>query len=254
MPECIVEGQTVFYTASNNPAPGGSLVFIHGSGSSHEAWQRQIESLPPGFNAFAPDLPGHGRSPGPPLPSVRALADFTISFLEAAVPEGPRFLAGHSLGAAVALQVACFDPDLVDGLILVGGGSRLKVLPAILDGLSRGQVDTSFIRSAFASSSDPGLVESQVKSWVQVPAPVLYNDLKACDDFNLTAEIDQIEPAVLVIVGEQDRLTPLKRSRSLYEKLPRSRLEIIAEAGHFAMMEQPAAVNRAIKDFVRSAT
>jgi pimeloyl-ACP methyl ester carboxylesterase len=63
--------------------------------------------------------------------------------------------------------------------------------------------------------------------------------------------VDQIAVPALVVCGREDRLTPVKYSRYLADRLPRSWLEIIPSAGHMVMWEQPGAFNEALASFLR---
>lgn len=110
-----------------------TLLMIHGSGGSAANYRPQLDRLGPEINPAAIDLPGCGQTPGPAPVRVEDYAQWLGDFL-AAGPVRP-VLMGHSLGGAIALQLALERPSLVRGLILMGTGSRLRVLPAILDGI-----------------------------------------------------------------------------------------------------------------------
>lgn len=250
MPMINLDAYTIYYQASS-PAPSdGTILFIHGSGASGESWREQMNSLPPGFLGLAPDLPAHGQSSGPALNQVEALASVAVEVVRQLTPPRPLFIAGHSLGAAIALHAARFYPELMDAVILLGGGARMRVLPTFLDQLAQGEADVEFFRLAFGPEANPSLVESELARYAQVSPGLLYHDFSACNDFDLSPEIPYIDLPVLLVVGEHDRLTPPKYSLSLQEKLPRAQLNIIPGAGHFAMLEKPGPVNQAINDFV----
>jgi pimeloyl-ACP methyl ester carboxylesterase len=81
---------------------------------------------------------------------------------------------------------------------------------------------------------------------------VLHGDFLACDGFDVMERLGMIDRPALVVVGEDDRMTPVKYARFLAETLPRARLEIIPGAGHMVMLEQPAAVERALSDWIQT--
>ena len=91
---------------------GPLIVLIHGVGLRAEAWNKQIDALSPHFRIVAVDMPGHGESPM--LESSSALADYTD--VVAATIEEPALLIGHSMGAMIALDLACRFPDRVGGV------------------------------------------------------------------------------------------------------------------------------------------
>ena len=106
---------------------GAPLVLLHGVGMCAAAWAPQIEAFAPARHVFALDLPGHGGTdllPGAPLlPDYVAWAAAAIRALGA----GPVALAGHSMGALIALGVAVEHPDLL--IVTSGGQGRDEWIP-----------------------------------------------------------------------------------------------------------------------------
>ena len=95
-------------------------MFIHGAGRTPASWGPQLARFE---GALAVALPGH--PDGAPLQGARAMADWVIAEIEE-IP-GSIVMVGHSLGGAVALEVALARPDLTSGLVLVSTGARLPV-------------------------------------------------------------------------------------------------------------------------------
>jgi pimeloyl-ACP methyl ester carboxylesterase len=63
--------------------------------------------------------------------------------------------------------------------------------------------------------------------------------------------VHEIALPTLILCGEEDRMTPLKYSEYLRDRIPGARLVVIPRAGHMVMLEQPRAVNEAIAEFLR---
>lgn len=244
MPVAVVKGLEVFYEYASGE--GGSLLFIHGSGSNHEIWSQQLHLGP---SCFALDLPGHGQSPGMPPKSIAESAEFLTGFIAAANPPRPLCIVGHSMGGAIAITCALNYPDTLDGIILIGAGYRMRVNPDFLEALSQGKYDPNFIRIAFSAGADPGLVQSIVDNRATVAPSILYNDFLACNEFDVSSQLDLLRVATLLIVGAEDRMTPFKLSQYLKDHIAGSRLEVIQDAGHFAMLEKPDQVNHIIQQF-----
>src|ERR1700760_227853 len=81
-----------------------TIVLLHGAGFDHSSWALQSRWFAHhGFGVLAPDLPGHGRSGGPLLSSVEAMADWTVALMEAAGTSSAKLI-GHSMGSLVALE------------------------------------------------------------------------------------------------------------------------------------------------------
>jgi pimeloyl-ACP methyl ester carboxylesterase len=85
---------------------------------------------------------------------------------------------------------------------------------------------------------------------MQCRAEVIYKDFNACDRFNIMESINSLKIPALIVCGTGDSLTPLKYSHYLNKAIRDSRLVLIQDAGHMAMLEKPEQVNRAIREFV----
>ncbi len=108
----IVDGKETFAgTGGRDFDPAlPAVVFLHGAGLDHSVWALLARAFAHrGFAVLAPDLPGHGRSAGPPLSSIAAMADWTAALIEAAGVRAAR-LVGHSMGSLVALETGCAPP------------------------------------------------------------------------------------------------------------------------------------------------
>ncbi len=248
MPYINVDGRKTYYSGDNS-REGTPVIFCHGSGGGHHHWLFQIRDLKKPVNPLAVDLPGHGSSEGEPMNSVAAYRDWLNRFRQAAGIEN--FIpAGHSLGGAIAIDYALHYPGQIMGLILVGTGSRLRVLPAFLDALREGTVPPDFADFLYGPDAADDLREKGREEVKSCSPDLYYADLSACDHFDVSSELPGIDKPALIICGTEDRLTPVKYSRFLEEKIPWSRIEIIEGAGHMVMLEKPAQVNRAITRFV----
>jgi pimeloyl-ACP methyl ester carboxylesterase len=94
------------------------------------------------------------------------------------------------------------------------------------------------------------MIEQGKKRMRQTEASVLYGDFLACQQFDGREQAAQITTPTLVIGGSVDKLTPLPLSQFLASQIPGARLEVIEGGGHMMALEQPAAVARAVADFM----
>lgn len=226
-----------------------SLLMIHGSGANKDNWRAQFGGLK-GMNAAAIDLPGHGDTPGPSMSKVEDYASWLSEFL-ASGPIRP-VLMGHSLGGAIAQMVALTNPALIKGLILVGTGSRLKVLPAILDGLQNNPEATTkmIVQFAYDDNADPKFIELGYEEMVKRPPEVTHDDFSACNAFDVSDRLGEIKLPTVMIVGAGDKLTPPKYSEFLAGGINGSTVKVIQDAGHMVALEQPKAFNQAVAEFM----
>lgn len=239
----------MFFLSRGNGAP--PIVAIHGVGGLGRYWGNQLVGLSRQVRFVAFDLPGHGRSSGATHTTIaegaqRVEALMDVLKLEQAV------LLGHSMGGAIALSMALQQPERVRGLVLVGTGARLRVQPAILDGMYADWNATArrITEWSYAPGTSPLVLDPATADLRDVDPQVVHSDYAACNAFDMTSEIGTIEAPALVIVGEHDRMTPPAYAEHLARGLANATLETIPNAGHMAMLEQPQAVNAAVGSFV----
>ncbi|MFX0077866.1 MAG: alpha/beta fold hydrolase [Candidatus Hermodarchaeota archaeon] len=249
MPFHTINGKQVYYDIQGQGTP---ILMIHGSMSTHRVWYKQ-RILAKKYALLFLDLPGHGQSE--PLEgdiTVQRFAGIVAQLINKMGHKGV-FVMGHSLGGAITLQLALDHASLLDGLVLVGTGAKLGVLPAILEGLRtnyQGGIELATGQMAFAEGADLALVERCKEECLQCPQEVGYNDFVACNNFDVRVRLSEIQVPSLVVVGDEDKLTPVKWSQYLADHLRNATLTIIEQAGHMVMLEQPEKLNQAIDAFL----
>jgi len=227
-----------------------SLLMIHGAGGTGQVYQPQLSGLAGRLNAASLDLPGHGATPGPGRDTIAGYAEWLEGFLGAG-PLRPVLL-GHSMGGAIALTVGLRRPELLRGLILLGTGARLRVMPAVLEGLARDFPATvkMIVPFSYGPGADPRTVAQGIEQMGATAPEVLLGDFTACDRFDLMERLGDIRLPTLVLVGDQDQMTPLKYSQRLAQAIPGAQMRVIAGAGHMLYLEQPRQVNQAVAEFM----
>ena len=245
-----VEGRRAGYLEAGRGRP---LVLVHGAGGCGAIWARQLAGLDDVARVIAVDLPGHGLTESRNSPSVEGYAAWIRAFLDAAGLNRV-VLGGHSMGGAIAQTLALEQPERLDGLILVGTGARLRVLPRILD-LLRGSPPegrTLIASLAWSPATRAGAVVEAERALLETAPLVTLGDFLACDRFDVMDRIEGVRMPTLVVVGRDDRLTPPKYAAHLARTVSRARLVEIDAAGHFPQLEQPQAVNAAVRAFLAS--
>ena len=250
MPYVETTGESLFYTVSQGVAGSPALVLVHGAGGTRLHWPAELRRLS-GATVYTLDLPGHGRSGGRGCDTIEGYAEAVASFLHAVGIE-QAVVTGHSMGSAIAITLALDFADCVAGLALVAAGARLRVAPAILEGIRNnfeGSVEL-ITRFAWAPEASPALTELGRHALLETGPDVLLGDFTACDHFDVMGRLGEIGVPTLVVAGSADQLTPIKYARFLVEHISGARLVIIESAGHMVMLEQPAEAAKAVREFL----
>ena len=238
-----------------------SLVFVHGSGMDHTVWvlpRRHFDRH--GYNVLAPDLPGHGRSGGPVLASVEAMADWLVETIDQLGLQEVTLI-GHSLGSLVTLQAASFSGPWLRSLVLIGCTTPLPVTDILLNA-AKDDPDVAFSmintwghsKSAqLGGNETPGMwmLGSGYRLLQRSGPDVLYTDLNACNAYQAGSEnAASIAVPVLLIQGRQDIMTPVRASAELQQRLSRPRVVTLEDCGHAIMAEQPERLLDCLIDFI----
>jgi pimeloyl-ACP methyl ester carboxylesterase len=252
MPEVFVQEFDVHFQDTVKPMPR-TVVFLHGSGGSHHTWRDQWANLKGVARLVVPDLPGHAESMGPPRETVEGYAAWLADFVKE-TGLSKFVLAGHSMGGAIALQAALSRIGGLEALILAGTGAKLKVSPVIFDGIAARfkEFAPELVEWMMAKAADPALREDVTRDILSTKPSTFASDFRACDAFDVRGRLGEINVPALVVVGDDDRLTPLKYSEFLATNLRGAVLKIIRGAGHIAMLEKPAEMNNVIASFLHS--
>lgn len=256
----VVEGKASFaYTAAHElDAKKPTMVFIHGAGLDHSLFGLQSRYFGyHGWNVLALDLPGHGRSAGPPVASVGGMADWLFALLDSLKIQKAN-LVGHSMGALVAVECAARQPSRVERIALIGVAYPMKVSEVFLDAARRNDhaaYDMETIwghapQVPLGGNPNPGMwMYGDSLARLRRLAPgVLYSDLKACNDYQLSGNVGC--PA-LFILGRRDVMTPPKSALALSQSIKQSETKLVNLSGHSLMAEAPDATLDALIAFFK---
>lgn len=242
---------------------GPAILFIHGYPFDHSIWEHQLAGLD-GWTRIAPDLRGMGQSDAPDLGySMTTYADDLLALLTTLGVERV-VLCGLSMGGYIAFEILRRAPERVRGLIIVD--SRAEADTA--EGRRGRDADAARVREGGAAAiaeimlpktfatrtleQQVPLVERVRRMMVATPQAGLLGAIAALrdrpDSFPLLRTL--IALPALVVVGEEDRITPPDRAQAMVDALPDGELVMIPGAGHLSPMERPEAVTGAITSFL----
>jgi pimeloyl-ACP methyl ester carboxylesterase len=250
MPAVTIDGRSLFYTVKRGPPGAPVLLLIHGAAGSHLDWPAELRRLGQA-RVVAIDLPGHGRSAPPSCHEIPCYAA-AIQGLVEHLPPADYVLAGHSMGGAIALEIALQRPAWLRGLVLIGAGAHLPVNPVLI-----AQATTDFpavvaflSRHFWSKEAPPELIAASRRQLAQTAPEVLRGDFLACDRFDRREEVAQIDMPALVIASHGDRMMPYRYGEYLAQTIPQAELLSLEGAGHMMMLEQAEQVAGAVGDFV----
>ena len=220
------------------------MIFIHGAGLNEKIWPHHFRDFP---NALFPTLKrNRGESP-----SVYPFTQYLKSYIDAQSLDAV-VLAGHSLGAGVALQYALTYPQSVDGLILISASPKFQVPEQLLSMIltDYNQFIDTLVSMGFHKNA-PENVKSVFKQvMLEISPEEVHFDYSCANTFDVQDRIGDISIPSLVITPENDMMIPLQISQFLADHLENSQFTLIPESGHMVILEQPARVAREIRAFL----
>ena len=253
--ELTVDNHAVFADVLNEGA-AESVVLLHGAGMDHRMWAGVSPALAAaGRRVLALDMPGHGRSGGGAPVDIVAAAGWIRRFLDAAGLERVA-LAGFSMGALAALETVAQEtvaqetgaqetgaqtPDRVRSLVLAGVAERMPVHPKLL-ATAAANDPAAFDMIAGWGHHHPEHVASTRALFADAGPGVLHAGLGACDRYQRAlAAASAVRCPVLLLLGENDRMTPATAAEPLAQALTQAGAPtttvVLPDCGHMMMSE-----------------
>jgi pimeloyl-ACP methyl ester carboxylesterase len=262
-----VGSRTIAYLDS---APGATdrrmLVLLHAFPLGASMWEPQMRSVPAGWRLLTPDLRGFGGSTDTngESPSIDDYAD-DVAMLLGDLGVSRAVIGGASMGGYAAFALMRRAPHLFEGLVLAdtkagadsleGRASRRAML-ALVEREGPSGVARDFgpkLLGATTRDSNAS-AEPTVRRLIKQHSPTAIRGaiLRMMDRPDSTPMLGSISVPTLVVVGEEDELTPLAESQKLAGAIPGAELVVIPGAGHLPNLEAPAAFNDALGAFLAS--
>lgn len=247
---------------------GWPVVLLHAFPLNADMWRPLLDAVPDGWRFIAPDLRGFGPSRDSSQRLRPATVDHFAEDVDAlldALAIDRAVIGGLSMGGYVTLALFRKSPQRFDGMILadtrsqgdtaegkegrrwmldlVGGkGSSAvadQMLPKLLGSTTRRErPELEPLVRAMIERTDPGAIAAAIEAMMDRP--------------DSTPDLSRIGCQTLIVVGDEDGLTPPADSESLARHVTRSRLVVVPGAGHLSALEAPAPFARAVADFLTS--
>lgn len=228
----------------HRPGKGAATLLIHGFTDCAESFRLLAPHLHGPL--LIPDLPGHGSSPPLATLTIETMADALAEMIEQ-VADGPVFVAGHSMGALVALQLAIRHERLVRRLTIICGSLRpespeLARLATQIAALPEPLLPDDPFFEGWHSCAQPvpkEILNNLARSAAAMRRDVWLDCLKALRGADLTEAAGQVTCPVMIIAGLKDPIFPLWHAETLAKALPQARTCWLAENGHNPHWENP---------------
>jgi 3-oxoadipate enol-lactonase len=241
------------------------VVLIHGFPLSRKMWVEQMAVLRSTHRVIAPDLRGHGDSPAPDgIYSMDGMADDVVELLDGLGVKEPVVLGGLSMGGYVALSLVVRYPERVRGLILFdtraagdtpeAARTREETARTVLREGGAGSIIETMVPRLFGKTTlerHPEKIEPMLAVMERTTPQGVAGALRGMAIRpDRRGDLPRIAHPTLVLVGEDDVISPPAEAREIAAALPDARLEVIPAAGHLAPYENPAAANAVIRRFL----
>ena len=249
------------YDIGYDEAGGGDLtpiVFFHGVGSDKSVWHPQLEYFGRTRRTVAFDYPGYGDSD--PAPKGTTRDDYASAIISAMHELGidRAHICGLSLGGVIAIAMHHADAERCASLILADTFAvhpegraiyeRSVTASENLRALAEARVDI-----LLAQPAAPRVRREVVETMARIDPAAYCISSEAVWLADQRDRAEQIRVPTLIVVGDQDLVTPPELSNELAELIPGSRLGAIEGAGHICNLEKPDEFNRMVEDFVADA-
>jgi 3-oxoadipate enol-lactonase len=238
------------------------IVFVHAFPLDRSMWAPQVGALVRQGRCIAPDLRGFGTSPPAPPYSMDQYADDVAALLEA-LGARPAVVVGVSMGGYIAFALWRRHRAKVRALVLADtragadtdeGREKRRRLIEVARSRGSGTVAEMQIGSMVGETTRqrrPEVVETVRAMMAAAPVEGIVGALEAMMARpDSTPTLATIAVPTLIVVGEEDTLTPPADAQAMHAQIRGSRLEVIAQAGHICNLERPAAFTHIVSEFV----
>jgi 3-oxoadipate enol-lactonase len=251
--------------AYTDEGSGTPLVLVHGFPLNRTMWNSQVSALSQDNRVIAIDLRGHGESEAPPGPYLMDVLAYDVRRLLDHLSIEQAVIAGFSMAGYATFAFYRLYPDRVKALILADTRPQPDSPEAKQGRMDMANLARTEGAGVIADRLVPRLLTEasvnnrkdlvdQVRGMItSTPVKGIAGDLMGmAERLDSQPTLDSISCPTLVIVGEQDPLTPPADSQLMAQKIKGARLETIPNAAHLSNMEQPDRFNDAVKSFMAS--
>lgn len=268
-----VDGLKIAYADEGQGEP---ILFIHGMGSYAPAWKKNVAGLSAHYRCIVVDLPGYGKSSKGRYPANMSFHARKLLGLMDSLNIQQFHIAGHSMGAQIAMHMALAEPDRVKSLMMMAPAGIetfteaekqlfMAMTPEQVAGVSDEQYRKNLELNFYEMPDDAEFMYTDrmaIKTDPQFPdyCHVVVEGIRGMLNEPVFNQLPELDMPTLVLYGKQDKLIPNRYmhpqlntesvAKLAEEQLPAAQVYLIEKAGHFVQFEQAARVNELMQDFL----
>lgn len=242
----------------DGPPGAAPLVLLHSLGTNAHVWDPQAEVLARSFRVIRPDMRGHGLTTCTPGPYSMAMLAADLAGLLAAMGVGRAHIGGISIGGMVAQAFVARYQEAAESLILCDTAlaippaenwlARAATVRAQGMGVIKEAVLANWVTPGFIGSTETAGLAAML---LRTPVEGYAGGCEAIAAADLSAGTAGLQLPALVIVGDQDKPTPLAAAQALQSAIAGAGLSIIEGAAHIPTVEKPDEVTAAMVQFLQ---
>lgn len=240
------------------------LVFLHGVGGGHHAWERQLPYFGGlGYPAHAWDQPGYGKSETVEPYDLEHVSASLARLVESLGNE-PVVLIGHSMGGMVAQEAYARYPGLFKALVLcftspafAGGSSDFtrQFIAARIEPLDQGKTMADIAKALMptmrGNRSDPAGLALAERIMSGIPPDTYRKAVRLLTTFDRRKELAAIRVPTLLVAGSDDKTAPPAMMERMAQKIPGAEYVLLDGCGHLGPMDQPGEFNATLLAFLK---
>ena len=232
------------------------IIFVHGSGLSHITWVLQTRYFAfHGYSVLAIDLPGHGYSEGPAIPTIEEQGQWISDVIDS-VGKKEASLVGHSQGCLIALEYANRFPKNIKSIIFVAGSYEIPVNKSLIDLAYSGDIESLNLMMKWGYGKSKQFIGGnplqKILNSSREIREVLAVDLIACNNYKNGAKAaKKINCPTFFILGEVDKMIKIEKGKEFAGLIPNSKIHIIKNCGHMIILENAFEMREKINEFLK---
>jgi 3-oxoadipate enol-lactonase len=237
------------------------LVFLHGLGGGHAAWDRQVEHFGRrGYRCIAWDQPGYGETPSVEPYTLQTVTDA----LKRHMGKDRVVLVGQSMGGFVAQEMYARFPDLIGALVLAftspafgGTGTQFASqfvatrIGPLDEGKTMAQIAKALMPTMRGTKSDPQGLAHAERVMSAIPPATYRKAVQMLTTFDRRDQLEKIAVPTLLVAGSDDKIAPPSVMESMARRIPHAEFVLLEGCGHLGPMDQPQAFNGALEYFLQ---